>query len=143
MKGMSVHTYTQFGEVLALIRDGIAAGIKDVAQAAATELVERTPVKTGRARNSWTGSPKTPVMLVLEGMNTPNRSANATAASKRAGDQITGIIKAWQPAKESLFITNGTPYIGGLDVGTSTQAPFGMTLFAENSALAAFLRIRF
>jgi hypothetical protein len=133
---MAVYAYTQFGEVLALIRDCIAAGIKDVAQAAATELVERTPVKTGRARNSWTGSPKAPVMLVLEGVDTPNRSANAQSASKRAGDQIADIIKAWQPAKTSLFVTNGTPYIGDLDNGTSRQAPAGMTVFAVSAGVA-------
>lgn len=82
---------------------------------AVNELAYVTPVDTGRARSSW-------------------------RLTKSAADKIdTKFNKSVVPAMlgpipsdriESLYITNGTPYIVNLNAGSSMQAP---SRFIENT----------
>jgi len=74
-------------------------------------VVEKTPVDTGFARNSWImtkdrddeGTP---------GANNPAQSALVVVGSYKLG--------------ESYYINNGAEYIGFLEDGRSNQAPNGM-----------------
>jgi len=75
--------------------------------AAVSELKLTTPVDTGRARGSW--------------------AFNKTGAKQDAG--VSAVIEAGilgpipNNKIETLYITNGTPYIKDLNAGSSIQAP--------------------
>ena len=75
--------------------------------AAVSELQLRTPVDTGRARRSWS----------LSKSNNPRDAALSQV-------NTIGILGPIPEAKiETLYITNGTPYIRELNTGSSIQAP--------------------
>jgi len=76
---------------------------------AITELVHVTPVDSGRARSSW--ALNTSKDLIKNHEDTS--SVNPTV---RLGPVPTDVI-------ETLYITNGTPYIQDLNQGSSLQAP--------------------
>ena len=77
--------------------------------AAVSELVNVTPVDTGRARSAW--SLNNNKVLIDNESGSPN--ANATILlGPVPNDRI-----------ETLYITNGTPYIQNLNAGSSLQAP--------------------
>jgi hypothetical protein len=73
-----------------------------------TELKRETPVDTGRAKNSW--------------LLTDSRDR-----FKDAKSSPTGVYNVLPPVSkteiETLYVTNGTPYIEDLNQGSSRQAP--------------------
>ena len=76
---------------------------------AVSELVEVTPVDTGRARSAWSLN-KSKVLI--------DNQEGSLAANPAI---ILGPIPVDQI--ETLYITNGTPYIQDLNAGSSEQAP--------------------
>jgi hypothetical protein len=75
------------------------------------QIVERTPVDTGRARANWNIDINT-VDLTLHdpGRDATNESLTATARFKLT---------------DTIYISNNLPYIERLDEGHSKQAPAG------------------
>lgn len=72
-----------------------------------TKLKSATPVDTGRARNSW----------ALTQNKTTFRDAKTGAVLPTTLPPISG------NEIETLYLTNGTPYIEDLNQGSSKQAP--------------------
>lgn len=76
---------------------------------ATTNLTYVTPVDSGRARSSWVLS-SFPGVFKDSGLN------GSLNGSQLLGPIPTNMI-------ETLYITNGTPYITDLNAGSSLQAP--------------------
>jgi hypothetical protein len=108
--------------------------IREAAMAAASEVVLRTPVKTGAARINWKLSIGTPKTNLLKGPSTPRVDTNRNIASAKALADAANAIKGWKEGKGSIFIANPVEYIHDLDRGTSQQARSGMTVFAVAAA---------
>ena len=85
------------------------------------ELKATTPVDTGRARNSW--------VLTSD----PNNFVDAEGGYPGIGGYPLPPVSTTKI--ETLFITNGTPYIEDLNRGSSKQAP---ARFVENTVLKAY-----
>lgn len=77
-------------------------------------LVRVTPKDTGRAAGNWN---------ISEGAEDAS-----TSDARRPPDALKEgavAIQAFRLSKEDLYATNGLPYIGPLNDGSSTQAPAG------------------
>jgi hypothetical protein len=82
-------------------------------------LMDKTPVDRGRARANWnvsTGAPDT---------STDDNATKASVPAKQA-EGASRILRTDFAGGEELFVTNGLPYIKGLEDGHSQQAPAGM-----------------
>jgi hypothetical protein len=75
--------------------------------AATADLQLQTPVDTGRARGSWTVG--------------KSKVAMDAAISTSEKGRVLGPVSS--KVIETLYITNGTPYIQLLNDGSSSQAP--------------------
>lgn len=88
------------------------------------KITLRTPVDTGRARQSWQlgiGAPNTNVpgpMGEGTGQYSKDSSPPTSPAAMFPGGEIDG--------KQTVFITSSLAYIGFLEDGRSMQAPAGM-----------------
>ncbi len=111
-----------------------SATIRKAAMAGTSEVVLRTPVKTGTARINWKLSARKPKRNLLEGPNTKERKTNREIASARALIDASNAIKGWKVGMGNIYIANPVSYIGDLDTGTSAQARSGMTTFAIAAA---------
>ena len=82
-----------------------------------TRLAVRTPYRTGRARAGWNLSADGPDFEETHdfsgGASLPRGEANRAGNVDVGGYQLGG----------TLFISNGVPYIGILNSGSSQQAP--------------------
>lgn len=86
-----------------------------VALDALTRIVQRTPVKTGRARSSWNLTVREASDDVPDDFDFQN---DAIQRAQGIAAQIDG--------KEQIFIVSNLPYIERLENGWSKQAPAGM-----------------
>jgi hypothetical protein len=94
--------------------------LKDVVREVHRELLESTPVDTGRARASWqttTGEPATGVLYPQ-----PQRPPSPEAGAARSVAEMQSVVEGAKPLS-TYYIQNNTPYIGRLDAGSSRQAP--------------------
>ena len=82
------------------------------------EIVEKTPVDTGRAQASWNFT----VDSVREESKPPGKYPSAKSDAKKGRDAES---KKVTPAS-TVYITNNLPYILPLEHGHSGQAPNGM-----------------
>lgn len=91
------------------------------------QLVDRSPVDTGRFKNNWqTG---------IGGMD-KNISAAADLGGAGALARLTAKVAAWKPG-QSIFISNSLPYAYRLETGWSKQAPSGIVrLTVQNFEVA-------
>lgn len=110
--------------------------IRKAAMAATTEVVLRTPVKTGHARISWNLSAGRPKSKQTKGPGTAKVDTNRQVASAKALIDASNAIKGWKIGSGNIFIANSVSYIDDLDKGTSAQARAGMTVFAVAAARA-------
>ncbi len=108
--------------------------IRKAAVAALSEVVTRTPVKTGRARINWKMSAVSPKTNEIAGPDTAKRQTNAEIAATKALIDGSNAIKTWKIGKGNIFIANPVSYISDLDEGSSAQARAGMTIFAVAAA---------
>jgi len=83
------------------------------------DLKRNTPVDTGRAKNSW-------VLTQFRG-----ELKDAKKDGVRFSSPIIGPVS--DKKVETLYITNGTPYIEDLNRGSSKQAP---ARFVESTVLS-------
>lgn len=80
------------------------------------QLIDRSPVDTGRFKNNWqTG---------IGGIDS-STSASPDASGAPARTKLAASIDAWIPGR-SIWITNSLPYAYRLETGWSKQAPSGM-----------------
>jgi len=82
------------------------------------KLKMATPIDTGRARNSWT--------LTM--------NKNNFKDAKTGGPSIGSLPSVSDKKVETLYLTNGTPYIENLNQGSSRQAP---ARFVEQTILSS------
>jgi len=92
-----------------------------IAQKMLNEIVDLTPVDTGRAKGNWNVNESTPDESYVWDKMEPSGSATKAA----------GAAKISQMSGKSIYITNGIPYMEFLEDGWSrTQAPAGITKVA-------------
>jgi len=89
--------------------------IQEVVNDIYTGIVSRTPVRTGRARASWTVGVGAPNLTVSPDVGTPG---NPIPAPKPP------ILNLKKP--EPVYIDNALPYIQYLEFGSPTTVPTGM-----------------
>lgn len=97
-------TFEELGEEVTLL---INLAQRASAFSATAELSQVTPVDTGRARASWNLNNDG---RLVDSLNTINTSKS-----------VLGPVS--KTKIETLYITNGTPYIQELNAGSSQQAP--------------------
>lgn len=108
---------TTFSIPLAQLAEKIKADLETVVQKSTLQVfgavVQKTPVKSGRARANWNAS-----------QGTPNIATSLTVDQSRGGREAAkgGTFAAGGVT----FLSNGLPYIGKLEYGSSKQAPQGM-----------------
>jgi CO dehydrogenase/acetyl-CoA synthase gamma subunit (corrinoid Fe-S protein) len=100
-----------------------------VANAAAEQLVMRTPVVTGHTRANWRASLNAPVSGEVSGID-PGGQATVS--------KMDGTIRKVKPFGV-VWLANGVPWIQQLENGSSTQAPQGM-LSMTTAVITARLR---
>jgi len=94
------------------------------------QVIKRTPVDTGRAKNNWTVTENKPAV----GVNSNESRAPIGSLSSRSLQELSKIT-------DDLtldILTNNLPYIERLEFGSSSQAPAGMVRITvrEFSAIA-------
>jgi hypothetical protein len=108
---------TTFSIPLAQLAAKINADLETVVQKSTLQVfsavVRKTPVDTGRARANWNAS-----------QNTPNLSTSLSVDQSRGAREAAkgGTFEAGGVS----YLSNGLPYIGKLEYGSSKQAPQGM-----------------
>lgn len=88
--------------------------VRAVALKVDSELVNTTPVDTGRARANW-----------LPTLNIPANYSNASLTPQSPED----VTKAFK-ITDTIYITNNLPYINRLNDGYSQKAPAGFVQMA-------------
>ena len=80
------------------------------------QLIDRSPVDTGRFKNNW-----------QTGIGGMDKSTSSAADASGGGGQarLNAKVAAWRPG-QSIFISNSLPYAYRLENGWSKQAPSGM-----------------
>jgi hypothetical protein len=79
-----------------------------------SNIIKRTPVKTGRLRGNWQTDINQPSVGTL------NRNGSTPAIS----EAVSTVNKA--TLDDSIFLVNNLPYANAIENGSSTQAPEGM-----------------
>jgi len=87
----------------------LETAVRSVAFVVDAELVNNTPVRTGRAKNNW-----------LPSLNTPNRHVLAPNEPRN----VDGVFASFN-INDTILITNNLDYIRKLNDGSSIQAPKG------------------
>lgn len=100
------------------IREAALAGFQATATEVADRIIDRTPVKTGRARGNTLMLVNTADFDVdMDRLDPDGSGAKATAASVAVNLELG----------QTAVIGNGLAYVAlGLEYGTSQQAPEGM-----------------
>lgn len=93
---------------------------KEYATQALKNIVTGTPIKTGRAKANWNVSLGTP------NFNYDWKAQGGAQALSRGAVQISRI-----KLDQTVYISNGLPYINRLNAGWSQQAPAGFVEYAE------------
>lgn len=101
--------------------------VRKVAMDLGGQMIEKSPVDTGRFKNNWQTS--------LGGLN-KSTSAGADASASQAVGALHAAVGAWNPG-QTIFISNSLPYAQRLEMGWSKQAPAGIVrLTVQNYAEA-------
>ncbi|MGI4260847.1 hypothetical protein ACR2VJ_27540 [Klebsiella pneumoniae] len=120
-------------QIVAEMNESISTHVAEIALEIHADLVENpptgTPIDTGWASVNWwmkTGSAPT-----------GNDGPSGNVASRQAGQQagIAELASYRIGSGQSVWITNGVPYIGRLNDGSSQQAPAGFVETAIKSVL--------
>lgn len=91
-----------------------------------------TPVLTGWASNNWFYSESAP--------SGDGESSGDVNQAKARIDSDTASIASFKLNGQTVYLYNNVPYIGILNMGSSTQSPSG---FVERAILTAGIRVRF
>ena len=93
-----------------------------------SQMIERSPVGTGRFRGNW--------QVGIGAMNTDTGSGEDKIGSSAIGRAKT-VLDGWKPG-QTIILSNSLPYARRLEDGWSQQAPSGMvklTIQAYGDAL--------
>lgn len=90
-------------------------GVRKVCFDITTKVIERTAVKTGRARANWQASIDSPTSGTTD--DTDKNGAETVSKASAAINNAAGRI---------FYLTNNLPYIAPLEYGLSKQHPAGM-----------------
>lgn len=112
------------------VKKSVIEARRETLTALTTEIVNHTPVDTGRARAHWHASIGAPDESISEAVD-----PSGGATIRRAAE----VIKRLEIG-ERLFITNPLPYIHRLENGYSQQAPAGMVTLARAKFSVLFKR---
>jgi len=92
----------------------VTDAVRFIARKLLIKILERMPVKTGRARAGWKQAG------VALGVAVPD----AIVGASQAGD--SRFQERWEGMKFVVEMANGVPYVLHLEYGLSPQAPLGM-----------------
>jgi hypothetical protein len=125
------------------VQSGADEATVQVATNVVTELAESTPVDTGRAISNWQASVG-PRAVSYRTAAVPGKKGSTQQASvSEAIARMVSAISGYRAGKEkSIHISNGAPYIGKLNRGSSTQAPAGFVEKAIQRGRAAIRNVR-
>lgn len=102
-----------------IVRDRTNELVRALGFEALGRIMNKTPMDTGRARANWN---------VSEGAEDPSTNPEAThqdvLPKRLEGEGRVRLVDFWRG--DTLYITNGLPYIRPLEDGHSGQAPRGM-----------------
>ncbi|MCK9569012.1 hypothetical protein M0R72_08730 [Candidatus Pacearchaeota archaeon] len=140
---MADYVVRDIGELEKVLMGEIEGLVQNIGLAIAGEEIIATPVKTGRAMGSWVASLGHPPTVVIDGLASADRMANAAEASARAIRQATATIRRFRLGREGIvrsgegdiWLVNSTPYILDLNNGSSRQAPAGFIDLALQRAM--------
>lgn len=93
---------------------------KKVAMSIFTQVVQKTPVDTGRARGNWQISVGEDTTSTTDRKDKKKKGAKPSFLSDEAGK-----LNACK-GDETIYISNNLPYIQKLEYGSSKQAPNGI-----------------
>lgn len=90
--------------------------VRELTLAVTAELIERTPLDTGWAKNNW-----------VPRIGKPYEGIAGSRDSVSSAAQVAGqaSVLGWKLDKGEINITNNVPYIVPLNEGHSKQAPAG------------------
>lgn len=93
-----------------------ATVVRHTALALQSDMVERSPVDTGRFKSNWQA-----------GVGQINRDTSASPDPSGSGAVMRTIqvLQGWKPG-QTIWLTNSMPYAQRLEDGWSRQAPTGM-----------------
>lgn len=106
-------------------------GIRAVALRMFNNIIRRTPVDTGFARNNWYPSLNEKIVPPKGTKETADKTGSG-ALSKTASTVASGKMG------DAFYLQNGVPYIGALENGHSGQAPEGMVALTLAETRAFF-----
>lgn len=123
--------------IAALLQAATEEVIRRISINVTAELIERTPVDTGWARANWIPAIGTAPDDEVAELDRAGRVAGVTSA--RGWQSIgTASLTGYRLDRGNVFISNGVPYIGLLNDGTSDQAPKG---FVQDAIVAGIRSI--
>ena len=82
------------------------------------QVIQKTPVATGRAKGNWFITENAPSTQVSQTTDMTNKGGIGPEAQKQLNNITLNLGLD--------FLTNNLPYIGRLEFGSSSQAPSGM-----------------
>lgn len=124
------------------VEPGVEEAVIECSSAVSRELVESTPVDTGRAITNWDAAVgRVPIgyrpTAAVPGQGGDTREANVASALSR----MLSAISQYRVGK-SVNITNSAPYINKLNAGSSLQAPAGFIEAAIQRGRAVIRNVR-
>jgi len=113
---------TEFAKRMHLRGEQVAlssrALVRRIGVTMATEVINATPIKTGRAQLNWQVSQGAPARTYLQ------PSAGPASTHRTALQRATARALRYNARRGALYLVNNAPYIDELDKkGTSSQAP--------------------
>lgn len=84
------------------------------------QMVDRSPVDTGRFKNNW---------VTATGAPDASRPAEPDVSGARSSAMLKEKVSGWKPG-QTIWILNNMPYAKRLEYGWSKQAPGGMVRLA-------------
>ncbi len=144
-------TLAQLDNRLRVINRALEADIlefhRSIARTILYEVVERTPVDTGRARSNWTVTLRSPALGLRWAFSPipsrwrrpygPGGSRGETANLQAAVRQGNAVLAGLQSSEHmSTFISNNLPYILRLTRGWSNQSPTGLIIGGVRAGVA-------
>lgn len=123
--------------IAALLEAATEEVIRRISINVTAELIERTPVDTGWARANWIPAIGSPADDDVAELDRASRTAGVTSARGRQS-LGTASLTGYRLQRGNVFISNGVPYIGFLNEGTSDQAPRG---FVQDAIVAGIRSI--
>lgn len=126
------------------VQPGADEAVRAAGRGVATELVQSTPIDTGRAISNWDAKVgKAPVLRYVPAA-VPGKagSTRQPTVAEALGRMLRKIGRYKAGEGNSLHIFNAAPYIRRLNEGWSKQAPAGFIEAAIQRGRAAIRNVR-